>query len=46
LALPAAIGFLESMIKAIDASTGLAEALIPKLRHAAGRSWKLYFQLT
>ena len=43
--LPAAIGFLESMIKAIDECTGLAEALVPKLRHEAGRSCKRYFGL-
>jgi hypothetical protein len=38
--LPAAIGFLEGMIKAIDASTELAEKLIPKLRQEAARTWK------
>jgi len=43
--LPAAIGFLESMIKAIDACTGLAEALVPRLRQEAARSWEHYFGL-
>jgi hypothetical protein len=44
--LKAAVGFLESMIKAIDASTRLAEALVPKLRQEATRSWKHYFGLS
>jgi hypothetical protein len=35
--LPDAVGFLEGMIKVIDASTGLAEDLIPRLRQEAAR---------
>jgi len=43
--LPAAIEFLESMIKAIDVSAVLAKALVPNLRQEAARTWKQYFGL-
>jgi hypothetical protein len=44
--LPAAVGFLEGMIKVTDASTALAEDLIPKLRQEAKRTWIDYLQPT
>jgi hypothetical protein len=37
---PVAVRFLEGLVKSLDTNTELAEALVPKLREEAARTWQ------